>query len=312
MFWLWTLRNFWNLFSLVGVLATLYLGIFYVPDYVQENRYNKSALAQQEITREIGEKIYNDTLINNNELKNLISAKQIYYNITLPYSPRQVILIVGNEFSRNQYITFEKRELLAKKIQTILDLNIEDNFESKAKESDIISISITTASIIVSLLAAILGISSIFFKHRRDSEISIELDPENSSIENYSPSHRAKDYEQLVRDAIESLGIVLDKDVKPNAIRSFTPDFEISTPKGDFIIEAKAYRLKIGVNTIRSFLHMVRESGKSGILVSTSDLTSLAKETLHLHNQKYGQNSAQVVVALTKIEISSSLRMIIL
>lgn len=54
----WAISNFWNIFSFIGVIATLYLGFFYVPDYVEELGLNKQKLTHQELMADIQELVF--------------------------------------------------------------------------------------------------------------------------------------------------------------------------------------------------------------------------------------------------------------
>lgn len=98
--WQWALGNFWSLFSIVGVIATFYFGLFYIPDYAKENLYSKSALAQEEIIHEIGEKLFAGESVTIEEVESAIEQKEIFYKINFPFSTRQTLLLINNDFSK--------------------------------------------------------------------------------------------------------------------------------------------------------------------------------------------------------------------
>ncbi len=91
----------------------------------------------------------------------------------------------------------------------------------------------------------------------------------------------------------------------------YGPEFEVSTQKGDLLIETKAYRQKVGVNTMRGFLYMLRQAEKPGILVSTSTLTIRAKQLLQQHNEKNSFAPGYFISAVTKGEVKSGLQPIV-
>ncbi len=124
--WQWALGHFWNLFSIVGVIATFYFGLFYIPDYAKENLYSKSELAQEEIIHEIGEQLYAGKDITVEDVKSAIEQKEIFYKMSFPFSTKQTLLLINNDFSKNDYIPLEKRNEVKSKIQNIVN-SIEEN-----------------------------------------------------------------------------------------------------------------------------------------------------------------------------------------
>lgn len=54
----WILKNFGNIFSVFGVVATLYFGFFYIPDYIEESKNAKLVNASKEVIQSIKELVY--------------------------------------------------------------------------------------------------------------------------------------------------------------------------------------------------------------------------------------------------------------
>nr|WP_275973185.1 restriction endonuclease [Pseudomonas marianensis] len=111
----------------------------------------------------------------------------------------------------------------------------------------------------------------------------------------------------MVEDALKELGLEISKPSKVGS-QSFGPDFEITSQNGGFVIETKAYRQKVGVNTIRSFIYIVRQMDKPGILVSTSTLTVRAKQLLQQYNEKNEKMKAYFVFGVTKSDIKAGIK----
>ena len=57
-FWNWLVRNLSNIFSFFSIFLTLYFGTIYVPNWIEENRSQKSINAQiilEQSIKELGE-----------------------------------------------------------------------------------------------------------------------------------------------------------------------------------------------------------------------------------------------------------------
>lgn len=304
--WQWALGHFWNLFSIVGVIATFYFGLFYIPDYAKENLYSKSALAQEEIIHEAGERLFAGGGISIEEIKSAIEQKEVFYKMQFPYTIKQTLLLIHNDFSKNHYIPLIKRNEVKSKIQDLINGIKEDTVkESKWWDFDYSRV----ASILLALTTGVIGFISIIQKNKKDAEVEIDLDEENIPFEEGTLSHRAYEYSQMVGEVIKELGLELSKELKASPQQPvYGPEFEVSSQKGGFLIETKAYRQKVGVNTIRGFLYMLRQAQKPGILVSTSTMTVRAKQLIQQHNEKNSLTNAYFVTGVTKGDIKSGIK----
>ncbi len=161
----------------------------------------------------------------------------------------------------------------------------------------------------LAIATGLIGFLSIVQKNKKDAEVEIELDEENIPFEEGTISYRAYEYSQMVGEAIKDLGLEVLKEIKANSQQPvYGPEFEVSSQNGEFLIETKAYRQKVGVNTIRGFLYMLRQAKKPGILISTSTLTFRAKQLLQQHNEKNINCNAHFVTGVTKSDIKSGIK----
>ena len=307
--WRWAVGRFWNLFSVVGVIATFYFGLFYIPDYAKENLYSKSALAQEEIIHEVGERLFAGETVVLAEIDSAIAQKEVFYKMEFPFTVTQTLLLVHNNFSKNYYIPLEQRNAVKSKIQNLI--NSIETEPAKIKswmEIDYKKIS----SIFLMLISGLIGFLSIIQKNKKDAEVEIELGEENIPFEEGTVSHRGYEYSQMVGEALKELGLEMSKELKATPQQPvYGAEFDITTEKGDFLIETKAYRSKVGVNTIRGFLYMLRQSEKPGVLVSTSTLTVRAKQLIQQHNEKNESIRAYFVTGVTKGDVKSGLKTIV-
>ena len=307
--WRWALGRFWNLFSVVGVIATFYFGLFYIPDYAKENLYSKSALAQEEIIHEIGERLFAGETVVLAEIDSAIAQKEVFYKMDFPFTVTQTLLLIHNDFSKNDYIPLEQRNVVKSKIQNLIDsIETEPAKDKGWMDIDYLKIS----SIFLALASGLVGFLSIIQKNKKDAEVEVELDEENIPFEEGTVSRRGYEYSEMVGEALKELGLEMSKELKATPQQPvYGPEFEITSEKGEFLIETKAYRSKVGVSTIRGFLYMLRQSEKPGILVSTSTLTIRAKQMIQQHNEKNGSISAYFVTGVTKDDVKSSVKTIV-
>jgi len=307
--WQWALARFWNLFSVVGVIATFYFGLFYIPDYVKENLYSKSALAQEEIIHEVGENLFAGEEISVAEVESAIEQKEIFYKIDFPFSTKQTLLLIRNDFSKNSYIPLEKRNDIGFKVQILINgIKGVPYKESKWWEFDYMIV----ASIVLALLSGVIGFLSIIQKNKKDAEVEIELDEENIPFEEGTVSRRAYEYSQMVGEVLKEMNLTLHQELKATPQQPvYGPEFEVSTQKGNLLIETKAYRRKVGVNTMRGFLHMLRRSEKPGVLVSTSTMTIRARQLLQQHNENNSLATAHFISGVTKGDVKSGLQPVV-
>lgn len=316
--WKWALQNFANILSVIGLFATFYLGIVYVPQYVRENNYNKITLAKQELVGEIGARFYAGHAVKISAVNDLIRAKEAYYGLDSGVlSPRTVLLLVTNDFSRNNYIPLERRVAIDSRIRSVLPLPTTAPAGELTWPADTW---IEILSVALGLFAVGAGVASLRYRRARELEFESELkDVEQVDVETnllqssqigsrdeaLEPSYRRLlEYATLIRDAAVEAGFEVT--VQPHGVfgnRNFGPDFVIRSPEGfEAFVETRAFYSKLGLNTLRGFLSYVRRMNKPGILVATSGLTIRAREALELHRAKYGSQSASHILALTKGE----------
>jgi len=213
--WQWALGRFWNLFSLVGVIATFYFGLFYIPDYVKDDLYSKSALAQEEIIHEVGEKLFAGEDLSIAEVESAIEQKEVFYKIDFPFSTKQTLLLILNDFSKNSYIPLEKRNDIRSKVHGLID-SVSD---ITAKEERWWEFNYLIAlSALLGLISGVVGFLSIIQKNKKDAEVEIELDEENIPFEEGTVSRRGYEYSRMVGEALKEMDLALSRELKAEVV----------------------------------------------------------------------------------------------
>ena len=138
------------------------------------------------------------------------------------------------------------------------------------------------------------------------------MDEDNIPFEEGTFRRRGYDYSQMVSEALKELNLSMIKELKATPQQPvYGPEFEVTSSKGDLLVETKAYRQKVGVNTMRGFLYMLRKAEKPGALISSSTLTIRAKQLLQQHNENNSEAKAYFVSGVTKSDVKSGLQGIV-
>ena len=82
----WAKENLWNIFSLVGVFATFYFSLIYVPDYVRQLGAGRSDVVHEGLVSDIQEVIFNKQEIKIADVQSFIRGKELSYGIAYPFN----------------------------------------------------------------------------------------------------------------------------------------------------------------------------------------------------------------------------------
>jgi hypothetical protein len=302
-------RRFNEFLSVIGLVATLYFGILYVPSYVEEMSLSRRRLVQEELVREIGRQYYAGQPVAVADVYNAVHAKRVFYALDVPPSPREILLLVQNDFERNEYVPLEQRARIRAAVrETLKELPVPP--KKKAWLSEISLWGLLSGT--VALLASLLGVISVRYQFKREAELDAELEEVNATIDEahqveeivQAPSssvmRRYVDYKELVEESLRAAGFHVEERADSALVAP-----RLSARKGDlnFYVEPKAYMSKVGVASIRGFLSSARHMAGRSVLVTTSTLTVRAREALERHRALHGRESVSVIHAVTKSEV---------
>jgi len=308
----WAISNFWNLFSFLGVIATIYVGFFYVPDYVEDIAVGKQRAIHQELVSDIQELIFYDQPIDLEYVQSVITGKELAYSIDYKYSSTDLLNQIQNEFIKNKFIPLEKRNELILKIKDLRVEYIEPDNPIK-QTSDItnyLQFAISLITIIISLLA----IMSIYIKHKNDKETEVDISSSSDGSTNYVMNknsqhiHAAYEYENMVGEVLDELSILSKSNKFADENRL---DFIADINGKEFIVEVKAFRNKLGLGTARDFAYLTNSFGKGGILVAKSGVTTRTNQLINEHNKLSENQPIYIISGESKQEIKEALQGIV-
>lgn len=287
--WKWILKNFGNIFSVFGVVATLYFGIFYIPDYIEESKNAKLNNASKEVIQSIKELVYSDSITSVKEITALIRSKEVGANIEFENSDKWFLLKAEESFMEDKFIPLSDRRKLIQEIET-LSLAFPKSTENKSEkiqESKSKWIS-TTLSILATLLTLLTGYFSFranyLTRKSKDEEIENEL---REALTETGVSYGSVGYQKTEKVILEILQSA-DYEINPNSInktdREF--DFEFRAGKRKYFVEVKVLRAsKVGLKSIESFLLQLRSRKGIGIFIYNTELTSLSASRIRDFNK---------------------------
>lgn len=298
----WILKNAWNLFGAIGVAGTFYFSLMYVPDYVKDIATSKVTVVHESLMDDIQELIFYEKDISISDVKTFIRGKELKQGVEYPFTSEELLVQIQERFMGNKFIPLEKRELILKSISTI-----RSQYTPPKKKEDKAFNWIPIFSWLVSglgVLVGLMGATSIINKLKTDQETEADIISGDVVINhNSSMSASAFEYEKMVGDVLSELGVL-----KSSGSNEY--DFLAGNKGKEVIVEVKRYRKLIGLGTARQFLHQVLESGKGGILVTSSGVTQRTKELIAEHNKITETQKVFLVTGDTKESVKSRLALL--
>lgn len=300
-FWSWLIKNIFNLFSIVGLGLTLYLGVFYVPDWVKNAQNEKQKNAQENLIQSIKELVYSDSTCTLSEIKTLYEAKEIEIQQVYPQSLKQVLICVQESFMEDKYLPLYNRKVLIKEVEVLksdLDsVKIHSRIEFTNKSENKISIGLLSAiSVILSIFIVFIGIISYYLKFRSEKEKQEEIDNQINQAE-FSNIFRdtAYDFEKGIHSILNSYkGVKIMADFE-TPFHEF--DLEFKYEGKNYFVEIKFLtKSKVGLNSLEKFISSIKSHDGIFWFVYNTDLTELVKRRV----EDFNSNSSDKQIVLIK------------
>lgn len=298
-----------NFISVVGLLATLYLSIFYVPSYVEDIAESRGQVIHESLMDDIQELIFFENELSIEDIQSLIHGRELQQGVQYRFSADELLMQVQERFMGNKFIPLEKRRALFERINSIRaeykPAPEEEKDESFFLLPSVIGVALSLLGVLLSSFATF----GLFRKYALDREIPDDIIAD-IIVEDEPPgslSETGFQYEKMIGEALAELGVLKEASADNNDT-SF--DFMASTNRGDFIVEVKWYRRLLGAATALHFTRLVKHMGLGGILIVNSGLTHRAREIIQNHNETYDDLKIHVVSGKTKPFVMQRLKTI--
>ncbi len=280
----WLLKNFANVFSLLGFILTIYFGIFYVPKWIKEYQNEKVKNAQDEILQTVKELVYSDSSFAITEIGSLVRAKELSIQEKFPLSISDILTKAEESFMEDKYLPFLKRRELINEIEDIKNqIPKEPTINDQVQKSSLKTSWLVILSILVSAITVILGVISVIVKYQTDKDKEEEIINEKQNIP-ITNNHRHYSYE--FERQIE--GILAERfgPIRTN-MGDTGLDFIFNHENRKYFIEVKYLtRSKVGLNSFSQLRNYIQDKEGEAWLIYNTDLTPLvAKEIEKFNNE---------------------------
>ena len=215
-FWNWIVKNFSNLFTVLGILLTLYFSVFYVPGYIKENENERNRSINTDLVETIQEIVYNNHILTEQKINSLIQGKELRYNTEYQYSIEELLIQTEDAFMSNKFIPLDQRIQIVNRLDSIKSSikPVPKPVESKATTKSFIEskeyVSVLI-SIIIGILATMLGSFSFFSKLRKEKKQSIDIEVEKEKEGIQEQIIKAVNFENMIADILAKNNLKYEK-----------------------------------------------------------------------------------------------------
>lgn len=290
--WNWLVKNFSNLFTIIGIVLTVYFSIFYVPEYIKENENEKIKNINADLIESIQEVVYNNYLLDQKQIEALIKGKEIKFRIDYPYTPNELLIQTQETFMANKFIPLNERVNVVNRIDSIrvnlkteipeINQQQDDRFLSIGK-LELITIMI---SIILGILTAMLGSISFITKLRKErkDKINKQVELEKDDIE--TRIVQGINFEKSIQDILVKNELNFKKMEGPSHLGF---DFVVRLNQNDRIAISVKYvnsSRSMNMSLIDRLFHPFMRVNHPGILIINKADNRLIHYLNKLENQK--------------------------
>lgn len=277
-FWNWIVQNLSHIFSVAGILLSLYFGIWYVPDWLAENQREKIINAQKNLEQSIKELVFADTICSYSEINILIKAKELEISESYPLQPNEILVKVQESFMQDRFLPLLKRKQLMSEIEIIKKQIPVTNIKPKIKESNKASI-LGFVSIILTVISVTIGILSYYLRYIREKEKDEEIANQINESESLSIQiDSGLSYENKIINVIKNFpGAKLIENQKIDYGFDVIFEFQDKT----FYVECKyLIRSKVGLSSLERFVNQSQGLEGDFLFVYNTDLTKMVKSRI--------------------------------
>lgn len=291
----WIKDNLSHMFSLVGIVLTIYFSIFYVPQYSEDIRLKRIEGINGELISTIQELVYNKHKIDLHDIETLIKGKELRDNIEYPYTVDQLLVQVQETFLANKFIPLESRKELVEAIDSVRETVQPALSTDEPKEEKIKLSWLSLVAAMLGVTVSILGSFSLFSSAKKQREEEVE---ERVVAQKEIFQHRIKRafaLEEFVGKKLESM--YGSGNVERESQTDIGVDYLVKKDgKPKFAVEVKFTDTDlIPLRTINQIGAIAKNLGYPVVLVTNAALTKNAKYRFEKLNTELEKSNIYVV-----------------
>ena len=288
----WLIKNLSNVFSFLGIILTIYLGVYYIPSYVTSVRQEKINSAKKDIIITIQELLFNNDSINVDEIDNVIRGKELQYQVDIPDSSPDIILQTEATVYDQKYLNLNTRlgiiskldSLYKKYPSTISDTSKITTIKEPSIYSSLWSIIIAIISVLISSLAAV----SFFNKIKKEKEQEVINSVSEREDEIVESAQNAFEFENRIMDIVKR---IVDKNPEIKLAVAFNKDrgwdFRLDYNGKTFLAEIKFLIQKsMSAIVIDRLFSSMKMMNANGIIITNKFIGLTAQAAVNAINHK--------------------------
>lgn len=278
---LWIKNNLSHLFSVIGILLTIYFSVYYIPQYSEDLKHKRIEGINNELIGTIQELVYNQQQIDLHDIETLIKGKELRDNVNYPYSVDELLIQVQESFVSNKFITLESRKKLVETIDSIRATIKPIKDQKEPKKFNWLSLISALLGIISSLFATYSLASSV--SKQREEEVTERVIEQNEIFQD--KIKKAFEFEEFVGKKLELLYGV-ESVIRQGQINTGVDFMVMKNEKPAFAVEVKFSDNIVSANTIYKLIPLVQSIGCPVIVVSNREPSQLALNLLNKTNSE--------------------------
>ena len=307
------INNFSVFFTITGIVATVYLSIFYIPDYLVRIEEQKIDGVTEALISDISKNLSSGDHMDLEALGAIIKGKEIKTGVDYPYTMRELLVQTQESIFTNELIPVALKEQMNIRLQELMAKLSQSTEFPDRQETD----SASVAQILKSnkakiygiaglgMLFSLLGLYSIYYQYHLNKRVYLKalFNENKAALEQQIRVNL--NFELVVSNALKSMRMkynaYIDKQNKA--------DLNIKTESGKTIyIKSRHWQTgeQIDVMFIEKFIQLVLSNKANGIFIiniENKQVLSMFEE----HNKKHADHKIYMLVGDTVEELKAML-----
>jgi hypothetical protein len=299
--WNWLIKNLSNVFSFIGILLTIYFGVYYIPSYVTSLNQEKINIAKKDVIITIQELLFNKGKIDLTKIEKIIRGKELQYQIEIPDSLKEIVLQTEATIYDQKYLNLNTRLEVIARLDSLSQANhstTSDTSNTKVIQkqsiySNFLSILIAIISFLITSIAVISFIKKL--KKEKENEVMASISEKEDEI--LETAQNAIEFETRI------MGLV-DKIHNEHAESRFAVasggdrgwDFRIDNRGVTFLAEIKYLPQRtMNVTIIDKLFNSMKTMKAQGIIITNGPIGRIAHTAINSVNDKSAAYKISVI-----------------
>jgi hypothetical protein len=301
------IKKFFNeIVGTLSLLVTTFFGIYGI-FHLNDAKHERERFANIELIGEVQELVFNNEIVDCQDLATLIRGKEIKNDIVYPFSIGDLLIQCQENIFSAKYLRLENREILFEKFDSIKILNNECIKSSSPKMKYTFFAHLSWIKIISILALVISGLLAFNLISNIKEKIKRNLSEKYSDYEEQSPKYSSDGlkYEETILNIFKKLNIeVLSRG------SDYGFDTIIRVNEKEYIVETKYVKQNITLSTLKGLFNVVKKSKMDMILISNYIMNFESFSALSDFNEKAEKGKIYYISGFTEDQLEKEIRSI--